>query len=258
VKLATQKYCCFTVVLLAGGLGLRFSDGFLKESSESLKPKQFYEILPGIQIIDQSLKAFLGLPEAFLQKIIAVLPDEFIEDNDLKSRLRTLVKSFDVELDFVQGGNTRQDSCFRALGLVESEYLLVHDAARPLLDTRDLQKLLKAMPPFNGASRAAILAKPVTDTIKLVKQKNDLALIDQTLDRSQLWAAETPQAFETSLLKSAYEKALKDNFVGTDDASLVENLGETVQIVQSEFPNLKITNLQDLLLARALLQGTCS
>jgi 2-C-methyl-D-erythritol 4-phosphate cytidylyltransferase len=95
-------------------------------------------------------------------------------------------------------------------------------------------------------SGAAICALPITETIKRVRQD----VVETTLDRSELWAAQTPQAFRAALLREAHEKARRDGVVGTDDAMLVERLGHQVRVVRGLVENVKITTQEDLRRAR--------
>ncbi|MBP2652134.1 MAG: 2-C-methyl-D-erythritol 2,4-cyclodiphosphate synthase [Firmicutes bacterium] len=108
---------------------------------------------------------------------------------------------------------------------------------------------LKAVPA--AADGAAVLAVPVKDTIKTVDGEGEVL---RTLDRSELWAIQTPQVFSATLLKQAYYIAAKDGFLGTDDSSLVERVGVKVKVVKGRYDNLKITTPEDLVIAEALIR----
>ena len=99
---------------------------------------------------------------------------------------------------------------------------------------------------FNAESGAAICALPIADTVKRVRDD----VVQETLDRSELWAVQTPQAFRADLLREAHEKARRDGVVGTDDAMLVERLGHPVRVVRGLAENVKITTPEDLRRAR--------
>jgi 2-C-methyl-D-erythritol 4-phosphate cytidylyltransferase len=144
----------------------------------------------------------------------------------------------------VDGGATRAESVSNALVAVDTELVAIHDAARPLL-TPDLLDDLIAELVANPDADGVITAAPVTDTVKKV----DGERITETLDRSQLWAAQTPQVFRTEALRSALKSA---NSV-TDEAMLIEAAGGTVLIHDSGLPNLKVTTPIDLSVAELLL-----
>jgi 2-C-methyl-D-erythritol 2,4-cyclodiphosphate synthase len=122
----------------------------------------------------------------------------------------------------------------------------VHDGARPLIAPEDIQRCLDAAT-IHGA---AIMAVPVKDTLKTVAED---ASIRHTVERQDLWQAQTPQVFHTDLLKEAFAKADQDGFVGTDEASLLEHGGWPVMVVEGSETNLKITRPDDLRMAEALL-----
>ena len=114
----------------------------------------------------------------------------------------------------------------------------VHDAVRPLISDRLIADVVGAAVEFG----AAICALPVVETVKRVR--NDV--VEATLDRSELWVVQTPQAFRADLLREAHEKARRDGVVGTDDAMLVERLGHPVRVVRGLVENVKITVPDDL------------
>jgi 2-C-methyl-D-erythritol 4-phosphate cytidylyltransferase len=151
----------------------------------------------------------------------------------------------------VEGGPVRSDSVRRALAAAgEAELVLVHDAARPLL-TPELARAVIAALERDEQADAAIAAAPVTDTVKRVD--GDRA-VTETLDRSQLWAVQTPQVFRRAALERAL--AVEDDELAraTDDAWLVERRGGRVIVVPSIHPNLKVTTPLDLRVAELLLQ----
>ena len=128
---------------------------------------------------------------------------------------------------------------------MEMELYLVHDAARPFINSEQIHELVAAAEQ-NGAS---ILAVPVKDTVKKAKDKK----VVETVERSSLWAIQTPQAFRMSLLRKAHEKASEENFLGTDDSSLVERLGKDVIIVEGNYDNIKLTTPEDLFFAKTII-----
>lgn len=151
----------------------------------------------------------------------------------------------------VAGGLRRQDSV--RLGLDElarhaPSWVMIHDAARPFVTPAILQAGLQAA----CEHQAAVAAVPVKDTIKQVQEDGR---ISATLDRSQLWAVQTPQVFSFPLIHQAYHQPLAQEDM-TDDATLLERLGQTVTIFPGAYTNIKITTQEDLLFAEALLQET--
>jgi 2-C-methyl-D-erythritol 4-phosphate cytidylyltransferase len=130
--------------------------------------------------------------------------------------------------------------------LPETTHVAVHDAARPLVTVTEVQTVIRAA----MASGAATLGVPVKDTIKRV----EAGIVTETLDRSELWAVHTPQAFRRDWLEEAHNRSLKQGGLGTDDASLVEWAGYRVMMIEGRYTNLKITTPEDLVLAEALWQ----
>jgi len=145
------------------------------------------------------------------------------------------------------GGARRQDSVRRGLqGLPPCEWVIVHDGARPCVEGLTIEQGLEAA----RRTGAAIAAVPVTDTIKRVDAEQR---VTETLDRSLLWAAQTPQVFRRDLLTRAHSES-KDEV--TDDAALVERLGHAVAVYMGSYRNLKVTTAADLAMAEAYLRET--
>ncbi len=144
----------------------------------------------------------------------------------------------------VEGGATRAESVARALGAVDTELVAIHDAARPLLTPELLEDLVAELVASPEAD-AVIAAAPVTDTVKKV----DGDRITETLDRSELWGAQTPQVFRTEALR----KALKSAHTITDEAMLIEAAGGKVLAHDPGVVNLKVTTPDDLRIAELLL-----
>jgi 2-C-methyl-D-erythritol 4-phosphate cytidylyltransferase len=151
----------------------------------------------------------------------------------------------------VAGGIRRQDSVRIGLdALLEiaptTDWVMIHDGARPLVTLSILEAGLQAAQEY----QAAIAAVPVKDTIKQVQQ----GWIYSTLDRSQLWAVQTPQVFSLPLIHHAHHTPLAQQDV-TDDAALLEQLGQRVAIFPGSYTNIKITTQEDLLIAETLIKG---
>jgi len=149
---------------------------------------------------------------------------------------------------FVIGGRRRQDSVYNGLKVVsqKNDWVLIHDSARPFIDSRYITRVIQ------GAKKtgAAILGVPVKATVKSVRCGR---LVYKTVDRSNLWEIQTPQVFKKQLIVKACEKYREENV--TDDASLVEKLGNRVKIVEGSYHNIKITTGVDLCLAQLIAKG---
>ncbi|HEU5317832.1 MAG TPA: 2-C-methyl-D-erythritol 4-phosphate cytidylyltransferase [Chloroflexota bacterium] len=151
----------------------------------------------------------------------------------------------------VAGGDSRQESVRAGLAALEScEWLLVHDAARPLVAGALIARGVRAAR-LHGA---AIPVVPVRDTIKRVRSQGDAQIVVETVDRTQLWAAQTPQVFASHVLREAFEAAGAHAARFTDDASLVEAMGRRVAAVEGEQDNVKLTYPSDLPLVEEILR----
>ena len=205
----------YDVVIVASGKGQRANLGY---------NKAFYKMKDNKTVLEHSASLFVEDEDCV--NIIIVTNEEYFSSvfNNEKIILTT-------------GGKERNDSVRNGLKKVESEYVLIHDAARPFLNKESLNEVKKAV----EEHKAAILAKKSIDTIKVVKD----GVIVNTLDRNFVYMAETPQAFETKLLKECHEKC-KD-MIYTDDASILESLGYDVYVVESKFNNKKLTVEADFL-----------
>ncbi len=144
----------------------------------------------------------------------------------------------------VDGGATRAESVAKALSAVDTELVAIHDAARPLLTPELIDDLVAALVADPDAD-AIIAAAPVTDTVKKVDEERIVA----TLDRSELWGAQTPQVFRTEALR----KALRRAHTVTDEAMLIEAAGGKVLVHDPGILNLKVTTPVDLRVAELLL-----
>ena len=221
----------YQVILPAAGLGKRMGAG---------KNKLLLE-LNGMPVIIHTLRVFEE-DEACKGIIIAVHP----QDEDAFKALLTKYDIYKVS-HVVLGGSERQHSIYNALKTVNSDgIILVHDAARPFILKEHIHRLTAAA----KETGAAIIGVPVKDTIKMVRD----GVVAETVERSSLWAVQTPQAFRISILQEAYEKAERDQFLGTDDASLVERIHHPVAMVEGDYDNIKLTTQEDLIFAEAIMK----
>lgn len=214
----------YTVIIPAAGQGKRMNRNI---------NKQFIAI-GRTPILALTLQQFQA--HTLCQEIIVVIHP----DDEQKTRELVDAYGFDKVSQIVHGGKERQDSIYNGLCQVESaKFVMVHDGARPFVTEDVLNRLCKAL----EKSRGVIPAVPVKDTIKFV---NEDCTVVGTLPREQLVAAQTPQAFQVSLLRKSYEFARENKFLGTDDASLVEYFGEEVKYIVGDYDNIKITTEEDL------------
>ena len=200
--------------------------------------------LMGEPILIRTLKAFSQIERVnFL--IVAVAAHEVAQVEGLLRKAEEL-KPWRVTV----GGSERQFSIANALKLLPSDaqIILVHDAARPLVSARTIEDVIDAAEKFGGA----IAAVPSKDTIKVV---DAAGFVKSTPPRRELVSVQTPQGFKRELLLRAYAQAEADNFLGTDDASLVERLGARIKVVRSGYDNIKITTPEDLAVAETFLRS---
>ncbi|MBR4015661.1 MAG: 2-C-methyl-D-erythritol 4-phosphate cytidylyltransferase [Anaerotignum sp.] len=148
----------------------------------------------------------------------------------------------------VEGGKERQDSVRKGLAALplDTEIVLIHDGVRPFVTREMIENSIRKA----WETGACVVGVPAKDTIT-VCDEGGFAV--KTLDRSTLWQIQTPQTFRRELILQAYDYAQKENFMGTDDASLVMGMGAPVQVIMGDYGNIKITTQEDLLIAEAFL-----
>ncbi|KIL38402.1 2-C-methyl-D-erythritol 4-phosphate cytidylyltransferase [Gordoniibacillus kamchatkensis] len=214
----------FGVVVVAAGRGTRMGTAESKQ----------YLPLGGKPILVHTLETFERMAEA--SEIVLV-----VGAGEMERCLDYAVEYGLRKVRVVAGGAERQHSVragLKALG-AEVEWVLVHDAVRPFAEPAHIIACWQEA----VAHGAAVLAVQVKDTIKVVDEGG---IIRSTPDRRTLWAIQTPQAFRRPLLEKAHAAAERDGVLGTDDAMLVERLGQPVRVVQSDYTNIKITTPDDL------------
>ncbi len=148
----------------------------------------------------------------------------------------------------VGGGAERQDSVYKGLLAVNSScgIVIIHDGVRPFVRDEDITNSIDGVVKY----KACVIGTPVKDTIKIVNMEKDI--ID-TPSRGTLWAVQTPQAFAYDIILKAYNEAIRNKIIATDDSMLVEELGYKVKIIEGSYSNIKITTPEDLKLAELLL-----
>ena len=223
------------LVLPAAGDGQRMG------SAANGRSKVMLDLKDGLSVLELTLRAFAE--SGVLDGVVtAVRPGDSLEIGALCRKVMP-----DSDILVVSGGDTRQESVYKALLAIEdrAEFVLVHDAARPLCPV----PLIKRAAECCFEHRACLLAVPLKPTLKSVVD----GAVKETVCRARFWEAQTPQAFSYSLLKAAHERAIEDGLLGTDDSQLVEHLGYPVRIVEGSDENIKITTAHDLLVAQVVL-----
>jgi len=203
--------------------------------------KQFLNLL-GKPILYYTIKSFLDWRDD-LEINIVLASNEF---DYFKKNLSPLFSCSPQKLNLIAGGNSRKQSVNNGLKNFSEEvnYVIIHDGARPMLRTELIEKCYQAVLKYNAVSCGV----RVKDTIKIVED----SFSKETLDRNSLRAIQTPQAFKLDLIMKAHKKTGKDKAL--DDASLVEEFGEKVYIVNGDYNNFKITTPEDLKPAEMILK----
>jgi 2-C-methyl-D-erythritol 4-phosphate cytidylyltransferase len=247
------------VILPAAGIGTRMSAG--GSTGGRPTPKQFL-VISGVPVLVHCLRAFLAVPR--VEAIYVAVRKTEIE------RVRAQIAEFGLgtpglgtpgrggKVHVVEGGNVRQQSVSNALarlvadcGCGEDDVVLVHDAARPLIDAATIDRTIDAVAEFG----AAIVGLPAVDTIKQVERTAHGAIVTATIPRERIVQAQTPQGARYGLLRRAFAEAVADEFAGTDEASVLERAGIQVAVVPGSPRNFKITQPGDLELAEFYLSN---
>lgn len=215
-----------SAILVAAGSSRRM--GFDKLAAE----------LAGVSVLRRTVEAFLEAES--IAEVIVVCPEE---------RWALLDGNFSKPVRRVNGGENRQDSVVAGLSALslESNFVAVHDGARPLISPADIDGCVASA----FENRAAALARRVTETLK---RADPLDFSTEGVSREHLWFMETPQVFEIRLLVDSYAEVSSRNLTVTDEVSVMEAVGVRVKLVESKHPNIKITTPADLALAEAILR----
>ncbi len=246
------------VILPAAGIGTRMAAGAGAGSGGgAATPKQFLS-LGGVPMLIHSLRAFLAVERVAaiyiavrateIERVTAQVADYGLDQGDAGAKVHV-----------VEGGDIRQQSVANALARLVAEtgcgpddVVLVHDAARPLIEPETIERTIDAI----AESGAAIVALPAVDTIKQVERTAHGAIITATIPRERIVQAQTPQGAKCGLLQKAFAEAEADGFAGTDEASLLERAGIEVAVVAGSARNFKVTQPGDLELAEFYLSKT--
>lgn len=226
--MANQSISGFAAVLPAGGLGLRMG---------GQTPKQMLE-LGGRPLWRHSLETFLDHPG--ISEVVLVVPTDWF------SHFEQALEGSEVKL--IEGGSERWQSVRNGVRALSSHirWVLVHDVARPFLSSAIIDRVLAQV-----QHQACLVAKPVSDTVKMVSGNQ----VTSTIDRNAVWLAQTPQACEVAVLQECYQRIDQETlpFVPTDEASILEHFHIPVSIVPGSTWNDKITTPEDLSRFRILL-----
>ncbi|HIF88900.1 MAG TPA: 2-C-methyl-D-erythritol 4-phosphate cytidylyltransferase [Candidatus Thioglobus sp.] len=226
---------CF-LIIPASGNGSRMKTNM---------PKQYLKLENGLSILDQSLKTLLKMDD-ILGCVVAIPKDD--------EHFRTSAyQKHGKMLAIAQGGQERFHSVLNALNTLsefanENDWVLVHDAVRPCIKASDVQSLINQL---RDGDDGGILATPVVDTLKLANASE----VRQTVDREDLFQAQTPQMFKFGVLVKALENVVINNIHTTDEAEAVAQIGGKVKIVIGSKNNIKITVADDLQLANYYIEN---
>jgi len=220
------------VIIPAGGVGKRFGGEM---------PKQYLE-LDGIPIIIRTILCFEKANS--ISNIVVAASEDWID------YLWDKIKFYKIEKvkELLTAGKERLNSIDNALKskhLIGSDIILVHDSVRPFTSLSLINDVITAAEEYG----AAVPGLNPNETIKSADTNNDVIT---TLDRTKLCSIQTPQGFKHSILVKAYQNAIKNDFFGTDDSSLVERIGNKVKIIPGEQQNIKITTPFDMTIANEI------
>jgi len=223
------------VILLAAGSGKRMQGSV---EDKVLAP------LAGNPLFAHSAKAFLKSGVADLYVVVY---------RDQRQMLELSAYAPTPSL-LVSGGKERQDSVMNALSVLPADidYVFIHDCARPLIEPETIKQLHAVVRKYN----AVVLAHRVTDTIKekKISKGSKLARL-KTIDRSRLWAMETPQVFSKALIVKGYSKIASQKKIVTDDTAAVDAIGHPIALLENQYPNPKLTHPSDLAYLEFLLSA---
>ena len=228
----------FAAIVLSAGVGSRM---------KSDVPKQYMDLL-GKPVIYYSLKAF---EDAGFSSIILVCGKD-----DVEYCKQEIVEKYNLKLvkAVVPGGKERYHSVYEGLKAVkDSDYVFIHDGARPMIDQATIARLKEAV----IKEEAAVAGMPVKDTIKIVDEEN---YVSDTPERQYVWQVQTPQCFAFPIIYEAYKSVIQDEEEGwtipkiTDDAMVLEYATDhEVKMVEADYRNIKITTPEDLAIAQVFL-----
>lgn len=246
----------YSVILPTAGKSLRFATGVgttggTSDTAPISRVKKSFVEIAGKPLWRHSVDIFAAMP--CVRQIVIVLAAEDLPFFETEYTDSLQILRSQCEVICTIGGTERVDSVANAMECVSPEhhFVAIHDAARPCISPANIEAVFHAAD-IHGA---AMLATPIVGTIKRSDKPDKICFVAETVPRDGLWEAQTPQVFEQSLLRRAFASARHPSVptVPTDDAQLVEWLGEPVAIVSGDRYNIKITTPADILFAEWLL-----
>ena len=221
-----------TAVIVAAGMGTRMNLGY---------NKQFLKIL-NKEVIAYTIEAFENTKE--VDNIVLV------SSKDEINLFKDIISKYDFKkvIKIVEGGSSRQESVYNGLLQCEKcDIVLIHDGARPFIRENIIKESIKEVKVKNSV---AVGVKVKDTVIKVCKME-----YTSTLNREELYCVQTPQVFKYELILKAHENALEKGYIGTDDTSLIEFLGEKVYIVNGDYFNIKITTKEDIYIGEGIVKA---
>lgn len=223
----------YSAIVLSGGSGKRMG----------LSVKKQYLEISGKPLIYYSLEAFEKSRVDEIVLVVSPGDEEFVKGEIVEKYGLSKVKKI------VPGGAERYNSVYEGLKACSGDYVLIHDGARAFLTNDVIQRAMDGARQY----KACVVGMPVKDTIKISDAGGFVA---ETPNRNRLWMIQTPQAFETALVKKAYEDIFKEDTSGvTDDAMVVEKMTDVkVKLIEGSYDNIKVTTIEDLDVAENILK----
>jgi 2-C-methyl-D-erythritol 4-phosphate cytidylyltransferase len=216
----------FYVIIPASGSGIRFT---------GKTPKQFIKIA-GKELISHTLEKFNTISN--IDSVIIAAQKKFFDGLIrivFENKLNKVSK-------IVEGGEKRMDSVYNALMNInckKNDFIIIHDAVRPFVGKDLIQRLMLESKKFNSVIPGIL----INDTVKRTDKK---LIVRNTVPRENLYRIQTPQIFRYDILVKSFEKAYRDNYIGTDEAAIVEYAGYKIKLIEGEVSNIKITMKEDL------------
>lgn len=217
-----------TGIIVAAGNSIRYGKGCNKN----------FEIIDNKAVLSYSLRAF-NKSEYIDEIVIAIKENELYEVEDIVDESK-----IDKDVIFVIGGNTRKESVYNCIKRIDSDIVIIHDGARPLIKQSYISNCIESMDEFRGVT----LGVKSKDTIKITDNRG---IVVNTTNRSNTWLIQTPQCFDRKTLLDMHEKYMNEDV--TDDCSLLEKDDYTIKIVPGDYTNIKITTKEDLDIVKKLL-----
>lgn len=211
-----------TGIILVAGNSVRYGQNRNK-NFEKVKDKYIFQY---------SLEKFIA--NQYIDDVIIALKEK--EKEFIKNAISMM--DLNKKVSLVIGGDTRKKSVYNCLNETDADIVIIHDGARPLVQTNNINKCIESMKEYKGVS----IAVKSKDTIKITDNEG---IVTQTTPRKNTWIVQTPQCFDRNTLKLAHEKCENEDSI-TDDCMLLENEGIKIKLLEGTYSNIKLTNIEDL------------